>query len=196
VSPRRSPLAGFPPLALSACVPSLNRFYVDRDITFEPSLLGSWIDERRRHVWCFAPGCNQNYRLSHTDEESRTSEFVVHLFRVEGIVLIDLWPWNFDAGMNPLHALHILPAHNAMLVRQLHPELHVAFLSYASVRQTLEKDATAVAHVCPRNNEYVLTAPPHELQRFITRHDKKARTSIFGSMLELTRQPTGLTSRA
>lgn len=184
---RRSPLSGFPPLALSACVPSLHQFYAGRDIAFEPSLTGTWLDDKRRHAWAFSPTEDQRYRLTHIDEENRRSEFVVHLFRIETMLCLDLWPWDFDSSLNPLHALHVVPAHNAMLVRQIVPALRIAFLSYSAIRRRLEADPAAIAHARLANEEYVLTAPPHELQRFILHYDKIIRAGIFESTLELTR---------
>jgi len=187
MSIRRSPLAGFPPLALSACVPSLHRFYATRDIAFEPMLIGAWLDRKRHHVWEFSRTNGQRYRLVHGDEENRKSEFVVHLFRIDGMLCLDLWPWAFDSSLNPLHALHVVPAHNAMLVRQIVPALQIAFLSYTSIRRQLEKNPTAIAHARPEDDEYVLTALPHELQRFIVHHDKTTRAGIFENVFELER---------
>jgi hypothetical protein len=187
VSPRQSPLAGFPPLALSACVPSLQRFYIERDIALDDALLGHWIDKKRGHEWRFVAGCERSYHLVHADEDGRKSEFVAHLFRAYDMLLIDLWPWKFDMALNTLQALHVLPAHNAMLVRQLGPELHLAFLSYTAFRQHLEQNPSAIAHVCPRTNEYVLTAPPYDLQHFIVQQEKMRRTSLFANTTELTR---------
>ena len=188
MSIRRSPLAGFPPLALSACVPSLHQFYAARDIAFDPSLVGTWTDDKRQHAWEFSPAEDQCYRLVHTDEENRKSEFIVHLFRIDGMSCLDLWPRGFDVLLNPLHALHVVPAHNAMLLQKMAPALQIAFLSYSAIRQHLDKNPAAIAHVRPGNNEYVLTAPPHELQRFILHQDKTTRAGIFENALELKRR--------
>lgn len=190
MSVRRSPLSGFPPIALDACVPSLYHFYAERDLAFDELLIGTWIDNKRRHTWQFSSGEKPCYRLVHTDADSRSSEFIVHMFRIDGMSCLDLWPTNYDASLNPLQALHVVPPHNAMLIRRLAPALEIAFLSYAAVRRHLEKLPTAVAHARPRNHEYVLTALPQDLQRFIVQQEKSARTSIFANTFELIRSDT------
>lgn len=189
---RRSPLAAFPVLALSSCVPSLHPFFARQDLAFEPALIGMWDDDKCRHRWEFSQAEEKRYRLTHTDEEHRKSGFIVHLFKIEGMLCLDLWPSDFDSSLNPLQALHVVPAHNAMLVRQIMPELQVAFLSYSAIRSHLEKNPKAIAHARLGNDEYILTALPYELQRFILHYDKTLRTGVFENAVQLRRTAAAL----
>jgi len=40
-------------LILGGCVPSLHPFYVDKDVAFDPSVLGTWSDKESKETWEF-----------------------------------------------------------------------------------------------------------------------------------------------
>ena len=66
-------VAGTLGLVLVGCVPSWNPFYTEKDVVFEPGLVGSWwpVDakEASPETWAFSRVGENGYQLAQTDEE-------------------------------------------------------------------------------------------------------------------------------
>ena len=63
---------------LSACIPSVNPFYTDKDLIFDPRLLGEWQvkdSSNEPQLWKFEKGDDKTYKLSVTEKDSKRGEF-------------------------------------------------------------------------------------------------------------------------
>jgi hypothetical protein len=76
------PLALTVLLTLGGCVPSLQPFYADKDLAFDPTLLGTWIGDDGKDTWEFTKHGERGYKLHYTDKEGRQGRFVVYRFRL------------------------------------------------------------------------------------------------------------------
>ena len=61
-------------LALTACIPSVHPFYSDKDVVFDPRLLGEWLEkdkEEKPQSWHFEKAEDNAYRLSITESDGK-----------------------------------------------------------------------------------------------------------------------------
>ncbi|MCK5270910.1 MAG: hypothetical protein KAJ46_09000, partial [Sedimentisphaerales bacterium] len=54
-------------LSFVGCVPSLHSLYTDKDVIFNPNLVGLWAEENAPESWCFTKYDEKSYRLVYTD---------------------------------------------------------------------------------------------------------------------------------
>jgi hypothetical protein len=62
-------------LALAGCVPSWNPIFTEKELRFDPALIGNWRpvepEKNSKENWAFARAGEQLYRLTQTDEDGR-----------------------------------------------------------------------------------------------------------------------------
>src|SRR5687767_9002144 len=70
-------------LAFAGCVPSWDPFYTEKDLTFEPALVGTWhpveSKEGSSESWAFTKAGEKLYELSQTDEDGYKATFNARL---------------------------------------------------------------------------------------------------------------------
>jgi hypothetical protein len=170
-------------LLLPGCVPSVNPLYTEKDLVFDPALVGVWTDERGKETWAFEKSGNKKYKLLQTDDDGRTAEFEVRLVQLKHYRFLDLYVVNpgaeSDWKMNQYASFAVLlrPAHTFMKVSQIEPALGLSFLNPDWLQKLLEKDPRAIRHEKDRfgaqnkdDFRIVLTADTKELQKFILKH--------------------------
>jgi len=160
-------------LLLSACIPSVNPFYTEKDIVYDARLLGEWQEKEsdQPEVWKFEQGEDKAYKLTTTDKEGKRGEFKVHLFKVKQEYFLDLVPSECDYATNQaeLVAFAMFPGHLLLRVPQLGPELQIAGFDYDWLQKHLEAKPKALAHH-KEGDRTVLTADTRALQRFVQKH--------------------------
>lgn len=162
---------------ISGCiVRSLNPLYTEKDIIFDPELLGIWGDPNDEKIkWEFTRSNKNAYKLVHTDEQGDKAEFEVHLVKLGSHKFLDIYLTSLGgdelAGkLNNFGLLHLWPMHSFMLVESIGDELVLKYFSVNWLKDKLEDDPKAVQHVRvgkKPDESYLLTAPPEELQSFI-----------------------------
>jgi hypothetical protein len=175
---------------LSACIPSVNPFYTNKDVVFDPRLLGEWqmkesSDEPQ--LWKFEKGDDKAYKLTVTEKDSKRGEFNAHLFKLKQEFFLDLIPGNCDYATNQadLVAFSMFPGHLLLRVPQLGPELKLAFCDFDWLKKHLEANPKALAHRIEQDR-ILLTASTRDLQRFVLRH--LAAGELFQKPGELVRK--------
>jgi hypothetical protein len=160
---------------LAGCVvTSVYPFYADKDVVFDPLLLGAWAEtgstNSANEQWRFEKADGQAYKFTIQETEKRT-EFDAHLFNLKGILFLDLYPRE-----RPDYSL---PPHYLLKVARIAPALEVSVLDYDWLTKLIEDHPNAVRHVVvPKKlgesggGEIVLTADTKELQTFILKHLK------------------------
>ena len=80
-------------LALGGCVPSWNSFYTEKDIVFDPALVGTWrpveAKETSKETWEFSKTGEKLYQLAQTDEEGRKAAFEARLFKLKDHLFLE-----------------------------------------------------------------------------------------------------------
>jgi hypothetical protein len=155
------------------CIPSVNPFYRDRDVSFEPKLLGEWQEKGQGDnvTWDFQRGTDQAYKLTVTDKEGKKGTFNAHLFRLKTELFLDIIPADceFDPGQIDLVGYAAFPGHLLLRVPAVEPELQLAFFDFDWLAKYLEKNPKALAHHL-EEKRILLTATTRELQRFVMEH--------------------------
>jgi hypothetical protein len=179
-----APLASV--LVLTGCLLSLQPIYADRDLVFEPALLGSWSPADAAETWRCTRDERGGYRLRYTDEQGRRAEFSAHLLAVQGRRFLDLAPIALPRSMNALYTDHWIGAHSfAHVVGIEGGVLRLAVLDEDWLKKFLAENPDAIGHATV-GGEVVLTASPAETQRFLLAH--LDTPGAFRSTLELRRK--------
>jgi hypothetical protein len=159
---------------LCSCIPSVNPFYTDKDVVFDPRLLGAWQDKDKPDnpdVWKFECATNKMYQLTITDKEGKQGKFAACLFQLKQEYFLDLIPadCNYATNQADLVAFSMFPGHLLVRVAQIEPELKLAFFDFDWLGKFLEKNPKALAHY-REGDRLLLTAGPRELQKFVLKH--------------------------
>jgi hypothetical protein len=175
-------------LSLTGCiVTSVNPLYTQKDLVFDPALIGAWSEGEGKGTWVFEKAGEKKYKLLHTDEKGRTGEFEAHLLKLGKYQFLDLHlrdPGEKEEWqINELAAVAIImrPGHLFLKVSQVEPVLQVSPLSEDWLNKLLEKDSKAIQHEKIQfgsDARNVLTASTKELQKFVLKYAES--TDAFG----------------
>lgn len=176
-------------LALTACIPSVNPFYTEHDLTFDPRLVGEWQVDNNE-IWKFESKEDKSYKFTLVDKDKKTGKLNARLFTLKGTNYLDIIPSECDFAQQQadLIGAAVFPGHLLMCVKAWEPELKIAFCDYDWLKKHLEATPNALAH---RNEDdsMLITASTHELQKFMEAHGQE----LFETPKTLTRaaHPTG-----
>lgn len=152
-------------LSLSACVPSLHELYTEKDVVFEPSLLGTWVEAKpdSKSTLVFTRLGDKGYKLVSADEKETTS-LIAHLVKLGDKLFLDV---NGDPSAD-CHTL-ALPVHMFFLVSQTEPTLRMHDFNDRWLEEFLKKNPGALKREVV-DKDLVVTASTNELQSFVLRH--------------------------
>jgi len=172
-------------LTFAGCVPSLQPFYADKDVAFDPTLLGRWSGDEGKETWEFTKHGETGYKLLYTDKDGRQGRFVVYRFRLAGNSLLDLYPEEPEPRADDFYKHHLLRLHTFLVVLQSEPTARITTFEPDWLQRFLANNAAALQHqkVAER---LILTASTLELQNFILAHLKTP--GAFGEPDELIRK--------
>jgi hypothetical protein len=148
----------------------LNPIYSEKDKVFLPQLTGSWAEKDSEGSWNFIADERGGYRLELKDEDGEASVFVAQLARVEGALLLDLFPDRPAVGLDAdITEMHLIGLHSFAVVHQLKPTLKMSFMEQEWLEEHLQSHPGALDFV-QRDNRLILTSSTLELQQFVIRH--------------------------
>ena len=177
-------------ILLAACIPSVNPFYQEKDVVFDPHLVGEWQEKGKTNeppeVWKFEQSTNNAYKLT-VVEEGKTGQFSACLFKLKGEQFLDLIPTDckYDDKQVDLVAYSMFPGHLLMSVAQIEPELKLAGCDYDWLGKFLQKNPKAIDHHL-EDERIILTADTRDLQKFILKH--LGTNELFKEYGEMTRR--------
>ncbi len=164
-------------LFLAGCiVTSVYPFYTDKDLVFDPALLGHFTktDDASDH-WTFEKNGTNTYSLTYVSD-NKTNLMQARLFKLRGEKFLDLF--------NPKDELEQLPppipSHLLLRVLQTQPGLRMAALKHDWLQNLLQQQPKALRHEFLKDEKgeiarVVLTAETPELQKFVIQHLKTAQ---------------------
>ena len=174
---------------VTGCVPTLNPIYTDKDLIFDPALLGTWGSDDPREKWVFEKTNEKSYKLKQTDSEGLTAEFDTRLVRLGDYKFLDLIVTNIDEKyikLNGFAAFSLVPAHLVLQVHELRPKLKLSAMNPDWVKEWLDKNPKSLEHRKLGDDRYVITASTKELQKFVLQHADEE--GLFAGPHELTRE--------
>lgn len=162
-------------LTICGCLPlSLVPYYTEKDLVFEPGLIGSWNPGDANEEIVFERADSNGYTMIERDSTGEI-HFDVHLFKLGGRLFMDLYPHDVGGRMNPLLEEHLVPGHSLLRVDQIEPTLITASLNDTWMKERMKENPKALAHIVT-DDRLVLTAATEEIQAFLIKHmgDKSA----------------------
>jgi hypothetical protein len=164
-------IAGIAFLLAGCVVSSVSPFYDEKEVIFEPNLVGEWTnDHDPAETWKFAKEGEKRYAVRYTNSEKVTNDLEGCLFKLESHLLLDLF------AKDKADNLTIIPAHILMKASLDGAALKLSTLDYEWLDKLLQKNPSALRHhrirTGPGADDYrlVLTADTAELQAFLVKN--------------------------
>jgi hypothetical protein len=156
------------------CVPSLHPLFTEKELVFEPVLVGTWLEEKEEDIWTFQKSGHNAYELIYT-RDGNPSKFAAHLIRLGKFLFLDIYPKDPEIKTNDFYKIHLIPAHTFLRIWIEKDGLRLAMLS----KDWLEKMMTQKKINLPHerlDKLIVLTASTKALQEFVLKYadDSKA----------------------
>ena len=91
---------------LAGCiVTSVAPFYTEKDLVFEPALIGNWLNQKNaEEIWKFEKSSDLSYRFT-LIEAQKATVMEAHAFKLQGQLFVDLYSANPDYRVIPPHYL-------------------------------------------------------------------------------------------
>jgi hypothetical protein len=167
--------AGMAVLVTGCLVTSVCPYYTQKDLAFEPALLGNWTNSQDSDEhWKFEKEGTNSYRLTYATKDE-SSAMQARLFKLRGEAFLDLFTTEMkDQETQPPP----IPSHFLFRVFEIKSEVRMAALNYEWLRELLAKEPQTLRHhllpveESPDKQRLVLTAETQELQKFIIKHLK------------------------
>lgn len=174
-------LAGIVGLTLAGCfTPSVNPLYTEKDLVFDPALVGMWGKPEEVDRWEFARDGGNAYKLTLQEKEGRC-EFNAHLLRLGEQRFLDLLltstqgKWEGPGAARI--AMIVRPAHIFFRAQLTNSALRLQAIEPEWLEKLLKEQPKELAHEWikePDNTDEkgraLLTASTADLQRFILKH--------------------------
>ena len=172
-------------ILFAGCVPSLHPLYTDKDLIFEPALLGTWTDGDEQ-TWIFDESKDPNtYDLTILFKD-KPAPLIAHLLKLDGILFLDLLPGDSDLQTNTFYNIHLLRAHTFWRIDQIEPTLQIRAMDSETMEKMLKKDPNLIKHEVT-DDRLVLTASTEQLQQFMKAHADDE--GLFSDPQEFQRVP-------
>jgi hypothetical protein len=165
-------------LLVAGCVRSIHPLYTEKDLIYEPGLVGTWITKedgkKKKDSWTFSKKNEKVYTLV-VGEGDTAGSFTAHLMKVKGEMFLDLVPDPPKWKENEFYRYHVLPVHTFVHVEKIGPTLDMRFPNPDWLGKYLEKNPDALKHEI-EDKQLIVTASPEAMQAFWLEqlHDKKA----------------------
>ncbi len=157
----------------------------DADVQYDAKLVGSWRDSSTSETLVVTNASPNRYAFEFTDSDGKVGHFQGVLGRWGALRVVDVEPEDLPSSMNDEYRSLLLPLHAPVFVDAVEPVLRFRLLQVDSLRNYLERQPRAVAHVM-RDDAVVFTAPTAELQRFLVGY--VARKGALGEPNVLVRR--------
>lgn len=178
IKPRKAFLSTVAVLLLSllgACGPvlSIHPLYTDKDVVFDPALLGSWIDptDKTGSPLVFEGGGSNSYKASMRLGNNTNVDgiFEVHLVKLQGRLFLDAIQTKNRISGEETDLGITVPAHVLGRVFVEGSSLRLNLLDEDWIKKELKAGNISIAHE-ELGEDIVLTASTPELQKFVLTH--------------------------
>lgn len=170
-------------ILFTGCVPSLHPLFTDKDLVFDPALVGTWVDEDGKSTWTFQKSGENAYELVYTENEE-PAKFQAHLLKLGDFLFLDIFPEESEMK-NGLYKGLLIPAHGFSRIWIEGDSVRLAYLDPDWLKGMIDKKKIKIDYDLI-DQTIILTAQTNELQNFALKYaeDNKA----FSNKSELHRQ--------
>ena len=168
---------------MAGCVPSLHPLFTEKDLVYDPALVGTWAEKESEDTWTFLKSGDKAYDLIYS-QKGVPAQFEAHQVQLGEFLFLDTYPQ--EPGIkNDLYMIHLIPAHTFSRIWIEGNVLRLAMLDIDWLKEMIAEKKVDIAHERV-DGGIVLTASTKELQEFFLKYadDDKA----FPDPKELHRQ--------
>ena len=171
---------------LAGCVPSIHSLFTDKDVFFEPQLIGTWADDSEG-TWQFTQKADPDnlYEVLYTDKNGKKGLFTGTLGKINGMTFLDLYPGDTLIQAHNFYKAHLVPAHTFLKIEQIRPTLKMRAMNPDKLGKMLADDPNLLKHEVIQGDRIVITAPTQQLRQFIRQHADDE--DLFGDPADLKR---------
>jgi len=156
--------------AVGCYVQSLQPFYTDATMSFDPELVGTWVaKDDEEFVFTLVDTTRSAYTLL-CDESGVTARFEAVLVELGGEMFLDIYP-EAPETENSFYMDHLLRVHNILHIERDADTLWVADFDAEWLETAIDKKKVRIAHV-PLDGAILLTAATADLQAFVRKYAK------------------------
>ncbi|MDD5087267.1 MAG: hypothetical protein PHI18_00515 [bacterium] len=158
-------------LLLGGCLTvSLQPLYTDKDIVFEPLMIGRWgdPDDDRKEQWVFEDAGDDSYTVTLQEDGTAKAAFEGRLLRLGDHLFLDLFP-KPSGGNDGFYNSHLVPAHSIWRVEISKGSLRLAIMKRDWLELEMREGRLNLPHE-DRKEALVLTASTPELQNLVRSH--------------------------
>lgn len=166
------------------CVPSLQPLATEKELVFEPKLIGSWVKPDSRLSLTFEKGDNNTYKIVATDENGDAAKLTAGLVRLGNDLFFNTTVEDVDLK-GDFAKFHLLPVHLFTKITLAGDTLTYATLNFDWIKKLREENKLTIRHEV-MNDMVVLTGATKELQEFLRKN--AANTDAFQKPTELRRK--------
>ncbi len=169
---------------LAGCARSLFPLFAEKDLVFNPSLVGRWMDPKSSDGWTFSKSGDRSYSLVHFQAKygptaqkvpGDTARFEARLGRLGQYWFLDITPSEQPNGIkNDFLDFHLLPVHSFWRIWFENDSLRLAMLDNDWLKNMIDSSRVSIKHEEVRGG-IVLTAPTEELQPFVLKYAEDAQ---------------------
>lgn len=175
---------------LTACLPSVNPYYRDQDIVFDPALLGEWVEGGE--TWAFERHDGDDaYSLTYSSGGER-GEMIATLFTLGEHRFLDVIAaeYDFPDDQWEIVSASLFSGHLLFHIEAIEPNLSMSLLDYDWLEEYIDENPRALKHNIVGGERILLTGETRELQRFLLKNIGDGE--LFSDYGELTRPDSGV----
>ncbi|MBI4243284.1 MAG: hypothetical protein HY606_04260 [Planctomycetes bacterium] len=177
-------------LLIAGCVPSLHPLFTEKDLVFEPALLGTWGEEGSKETWTFQKSVDNTYDLIITEKrtilgsEVIANKFNAYLVKLDKLLFLDIYPKEPEIE-GDFYKFHLIPAHTFSKVWIEDDVLHLGMLDHDWLKKMIDNKKVNISYERLGDEPspmIVLTASTKALQEFVLKYAEDAEAFPMGEV--------------
>ena len=154
-------------ILMSGCLTlATHPFYNDDDVVYVPEVDGVWSNLEDGGRWTFVPDDDSlSYVVFTSEEDKPDGEFEGHLFRLDGVLYMDLFPAE-PSQVSDFQLAHMLPTHSVWRVTIEKGTLTLDYIDNDAFKKAVRDKRFDIEHMY-QDDFVVLTADTPKLQSFL-----------------------------
>jgi len=176
---------------LSSCLTTLHPIFTEKDLAYDPKLIGTWNTENEGKkgkviISCLAtensielPGNisaikQRGYFISYQDENGKTSDqYIAFLARIEKHLYFDYYPADKkeDRKLDEFFEVHFVRMHTSYRVEILKDGgFELSQLDGSYVKSLIDEKKIRISHETDADDNTIITASTKELQQYLLKY--------------------------
>jgi hypothetical protein len=178
-------------IMLSGCLSALHPLFTEKDLVFDPKLVGTWQQEGDNEAYVFEKGTPQSfsalpeglqklasksYLVTITNRKTgeEQARYYGFLLRIGQQLYLDYFPVQTHAqeGYEAFYKMNFVPMHSFYRLKQGADGKTITIGRFAEnyLRTLIDKKKIRIKHEVKIDGLYVITAPTEELQQYVQKY--------------------------